>query len=158
MKTVFLDNEPNWLKDFRESSFNLAKIIIPETEINPLISTSKTLYEDNNALEILDINEAISKNQEFFQKYFQDKAIFPHTERDFLINNAFFNSGLFIKVPKNTNITIPLNRGFPSTPVTSICNICSSSSATVSSTSERSNENPFPFFSSSTSEYSLDNS
>ncbi len=108
MKTVFLDNEPNWLKDFREASFNLAKTIIPETEINPLISTSKILYEDNGTLEILDINEAIYKNQEFFQKYFQDKAIFPHTERDLLINNAFFNSGLFIKVPKNVKLEIPL--------------------------------------------------
>lgn len=54
-----------------------------------------------------DIAAAISKDTEFFQRYFLEKAILPEDDKFAAMNNALFTTGFFIHVPKGIEITTP---------------------------------------------------
>jgi len=54
-----------------------------------------------------DIATAISKDTDFFQRYFLEKAILPEDDKFAAVNNALFTTGFFIHVPKGIEITTP---------------------------------------------------
>ena len=55
-----------------------------------------------------DIGKAISRDPEFFRRYFLKKAILPENDKFAALNNALFTTGFFIHVPKGIEITTPL--------------------------------------------------
>lgn len=54
-----------------------------------------------------DIGAAIGRDPEFFRRYFLEKAILPEDDKFGALNNALFNSGFFLHVPKGIEITTP---------------------------------------------------
>jgi Fe-S cluster assembly protein SufB len=47
-----------------------------------------------------DIGTAISRDPEFFRRYFLKKAILPENDKFAALNNALFTTGFFVHVPK----------------------------------------------------------
>lgn len=54
-----------------------------------------------------DIGTAISRDPEYFKRYFLEKAILPEDDKFAALNNALFMSGFFLHVPKGIEITTP---------------------------------------------------
>lgn len=54
-----------------------------------------------------EIGTAISRDPEYFRRYFLEKAILSEEDKFAALNNAFFNSGFFLHVPKGLEITTP---------------------------------------------------
>lgn len=54
-----------------------------------------------------DIGTAISRDPEFFRRYFLEKAILPEDDKFAALNNALFTTGFFIHVPKGIEVTTP---------------------------------------------------
>ncbi len=98
-----------------------------QAEINELVSKLKsdraiTLYQiqskiiepeipeslGKEGIIFTDIGTAISRDPEFFRRYFLEKAILPEDDKFAALNNALFTTGFFIHVPKGIEVTTPL--------------------------------------------------
>ncbi|MEM5811981.1 MAG: SufD family Fe-S cluster assembly protein [Candidatus Aenigmatarchaeota archaeon] len=114
-------NEPQWLTEFRVKSFRKFLELPPETsplyakysritdfninEINPKINSEESLkvkYRESS-VEIDDIFYSLNSYSEL-KKYFNNLP----NDKFLCLNNALFNSGIFVRVPKNTETNFPL--------------------------------------------------
>jgi len=81
-----------------------------------LQGNSTTIHVDldeslaKSGLEVLSIHEAISKKESLLQSLFQDKLVKSTGEKYAAFNNAFFNGGTFIHVPRGVEISSPLRK------------------------------------------------
>jgi len=157
------NSEPDWLRNFRLSSFEFFKNLPVETSelfkkyvnldgINweqfdfsksdgtKIPEDFKFLFPENNnhvaicnsnVLEIpssvekdgivfLDIKTAIQKYPDICKNYFANKILKPEESKLVAFNNTFFNSGFFLYVPDNKNITVPLRVVSITTPENSL--------------------------------------
>ncbi|MDA4122048.1 MAG: Fe-S cluster assembly protein SufD [Thaumarchaeota archaeon] len=61
-------------------------------------------------LEVLGINEAISKNPGLMKEIFANKLVKSEREKYAAFNNAFFNTGTFIHVPRGLEVASPIRK------------------------------------------------
>ena len=120
---VLYSDEPNWLKEHRTNSLSMFKELqMPEFKyglsitlnpknfnlnINEFISSLKQPIDieikNKDKIEIISFKENYPKVKEYINrlvKYDENKFTSFH--------NAFFNNGLFIRIPKNTEVDLPL--------------------------------------------------
>jgi Fe-S cluster assembly protein SufB len=81
-----------------------------------LQGNSATIHVDldetlsSSGLEVLSIQEAVSKKEDLLRALFQDKLVKSSGEKYAAFNNAFFNGGTFIHVPRGVEISSPLRK------------------------------------------------
>ncbi len=81
-----------------------------------LQGNSTTIHVDlddtlaKSGLEVLSIQDALSKKESLLKDIFRDKLVKSSGEKYAAFNNAFFNSGTFIRVPKGVEIGSPLRK------------------------------------------------
>jgi Fe-S cluster assembly protein SufB len=81
-----------------------------------LQGNSTTIHVDlddslaKSGLEVLDIHEAISKREDAIRALFEQKLVRSSGEKYAAFNNAFFNTGTFIRVPRGVEIGAPLRK------------------------------------------------
>ncbi|MDG6926015.1 MAG: Fe-S cluster assembly protein SufD [Nitrososphaerota archaeon] len=75
-----------------------------------LQGNSTTIHVDldetlsKSGLEVLNIHEAIAKEEDLLRSLFQDKLVKSSGEKYAAFNNAFFNAGTFIHVPRGVEL------------------------------------------------------
>jgi len=81
-----------------------------------LQGNSATIHVDlddtlsKSGLEVLSIHEAVSKKEDLLRTLFEDKLVRSAGEKYAAFNNAFFNGGTFIHVPRGVQIGSPLRK------------------------------------------------
>ena len=81
-----------------------------------LQGNSTTIHVDldealsKSGLEVLSIHEAISKKEDLLRTLFEKKLVKSSGEKYAAFNNAFFNGGTFIHVPRGVEISSPLRK------------------------------------------------
>jgi FeS assembly protein SufD len=81
-----------------------------------LQGNSKTIHVDldeelsKSGLEVLSIHEAVSKQESLLRRLFQEKLVKSSGEKFAAFNNAFFNCGTFIHVPRGVELSSPIRK------------------------------------------------
>jgi Fe-S cluster assembly protein SufB len=81
-----------------------------------LQGNSTTIHVDlddslsKSGLEVMSIHEALSEMEGLLREIFRDKLVKSGNEKYAAFNNAFFNSGTFIHVPRGVEIRAPLRK------------------------------------------------
>jgi Fe-S cluster assembly protein SufB len=81
-----------------------------------LQGNSTTIHVDldetlsKSGLQVLNIHDAIAGNESLLRSLFQDKLVKSSGEKYAAFNNAFFNSGTFIHVPRGVELKHPLRK------------------------------------------------
>ncbi|MDA4114548.1 MAG: Fe-S cluster assembly protein SufD [Thaumarchaeota archaeon] len=81
-----------------------------------LQGNSTTIHVDldeslsKSGLEVMSINEAISKKEGLMRELFENKLAKSKGEKYAAFNNAFFNTGTFIHVPRGVEVSSPLRK------------------------------------------------
>jgi Fe-S cluster assembly protein SufB/Fe-S cluster assembly protein SufD len=104
---------PNEVPDLR-SHFE-GHLTGKETNI-VLQGNSTTIHVDmdeplsKTGLEVMDVGEAVSRKEGLMRELFEDKLAKSRGEKYAAFNNAFFNTGTFIHVPRGVEISSPLRK------------------------------------------------
>jgi Fe-S cluster assembly protein SufB/Fe-S cluster assembly protein SufD len=81
-----------------------------------LQGNSSTIHIDlddelsKNGIEILDIHEAVRNREALVKSIFEDKLVKSSEEKYAAFNNAFFNSGTLIRIPRGFDARAPLRK------------------------------------------------
>ncbi len=57
-----------------------------------------------------DISSVIQQDPDLFRRYFLEKAILPEEDKFAALNNALFNSGFYLHIPKGIEVTTPFRQ------------------------------------------------
>jgi Fe-S cluster assembly protein SufB len=63
-----------------------------------------------SGLEVMNIHDAVSKRGDLLRELFQKKLVKSSGEKYAAFNNAFFNTGTFIHVPRGVEVSTPLRK------------------------------------------------
>jgi FeS assembly protein SufD len=128
MSSQLLGNpgEPAWMRDFRKYAFTLFQTM-PDSQwrygLNissksiqdlPVLLTREPVSLRHNVPEgviFCDLSMALQKHPNLVQKYFM-KIVKP-TTKELAHHAAFWTRGIFLYVPRNTNVQIPLTAAYP---------------------------------------------
>jgi len=83
-------------------------IILQGNSTNVHIDLDESLLK--SGLEVMDIHEAISKREGLLRELFQRKVVRSDGEKYAAFNNAFFNAGTFIHVPRGLEVPAPIRK------------------------------------------------
>ena len=104
---------------FTESSEELESFLGDEQLKSLLIQVDdkvvkKTIDNEDGAKGVIltDIANALEEHPNLIKKYFLNGALKSQDDKFVALNHAFFNSGLFIYVPKNTSLKQPITNLF----------------------------------------------
>ena len=118
-------NEPEWLLKRRLEAYNKFKelempsfkygigIFVDVSDlnlesINPLNNIDKNIVISGNDVEVLTFAQALEKNSDLIKEFFMTKCVLPGENKFTALHAAFFNNGIIIKIPENTNVKKPI--------------------------------------------------
>lgn len=113
--TKNLENNFNWITKVSTSSINsINEFLIPDLDANILVflngsysnSLSKIISPESE-VRIKTLSQAFKSDPATIASYF-DKVLTPESDPFAALNSAFWQEGLFIHVPENTNVSKPV--------------------------------------------------
>lgn len=116
-------NAENWDEVPEDIKQTFEKLGIPEAEKKALAGAgaqyeSEVIYhslkkewEDQGVI-FLDCDDALKQHPELFKKYFMTSCVSPSLHKFSALHAAAWSGGTFIYIPKNVNLTVPLQAYF----------------------------------------------
>lgn len=118
-------NEPEWMLDRRLEAFEKFKeLSMPSfrygigisvdvsdlnlDEMNPLEDKSRCKIDADENIEVLSFDEAFENHEDLLRDNFMTKCVLASEDKFTALHAAFFNSGILMIIPENTEVKKPI--------------------------------------------------